>query len=210
MDRQMGRLRAELQTLGVAENTMLWFCSDNGPEGQAGKAPGSAGKLRGRKRSLFEGGVRVPGLLVWPAKIGSPRTVDLPYSTLDYYPTILDVLGIEVPSPDVPNQPMPIDGVSLLPLIDGKMTARPAPIAFESRGQVALIDNRYKLIRVGASQRNKPTSTGGSMLFDLQKDPSETTDLAAQQPETVKAMKQTLLKWQASCRNSAAGHDYRQ
>ena len=206
MDEQVGRLRGELRRLGVEENTMLWFCSDNGPEGAAGKAPGSAGPLRGRKRSLFEGGVRVPGILVWPAKIRSPRVVDAPCSTLDYFPTILDVLGFKMQG-----QPQPIDGVSLLPLIEGKISRRPRPIGFESGGQVALIDNRYKLIKSGGGRKKRkdPPAADGYMLFDLVEDPAETKDLAAKRPEIVEAMKKTLAEWQASCQASAAGKDYR-
>jgi arylsulfatase A-like enzyme len=203
MDDQMGRLRKELRESGVAENTMLWFCSDNGPEGGAG-GPGSAGPLRGRKRSLFEGGVRVPGILVWPAKIKTARVVDVPCSTLDYYPTILDVLGLEMP-----DQPGPVDGVSLLPLIEGKMTERPAPIAFQSGGQVSLVDNRYKLIKTaGGRGKKKQQQQEGFMLFDLVADPGETQDLAAQRPEILQAMQQTLQQWQASCRDSAQRKDY--
>jgi len=165
MDEQIGRLREELRRLGVAENTMLWFCSDNGPEGKSGKAPGSAGPLRGRKRDLFEGGIRVPGLLVWPARIKEPRVTDVPCCTSDYLPTILEVLGLKPQE-----HPLPLDGVSLLPLIEGRMTERPRPIGFQSAGQLALIDNRYKIIR---RRPNEPF-----MLFDLKEDPGEKVDLA--------------------------------
>ncbi len=183
MDEQLGRLRSELRELDVAENTMLWFCSDNGPEGSS-SAPGSAGHLRGRKRSLFEGGVRVPGLLVWPAKIKSPRVVDVPCSTLDYFPTVLDALGFQMQG-----QPTPIDGVSLLPLIEGKMSERPRPIGFQSSGQVSLVDNRYKLIKSGGRQRKPKRKPGqepktspqprpdGFMLFDLLPFPAERTTM---------------------------------
>src|SRR5690606_10359941 len=104
-----------------------------------GKAPGSAGPFRGRKRSLYEGGIRVPAIIEWPAKIDGGRTSDIAACTSDYFPTVLDVLDrrpIELVEP--------LDGVSLLPLIEGQMTKRPQPIAFESAGQLALIDNRYK------------------------------------------------------------------
>ena len=196
MDEQVGRLRGELESLGVADDTMLFFCSDNGPEGQSGKAPGTAGPLRGRKRSLFEGGVRVPGLLVWPAKITSARTVEMPCSTLDYFPTVMDVLGFGARAPMEP-----IDGVSLLPLIEDRMSVRPVPIGFESRNQVSLTDNRYKIY----------SSNGGKtfMLFDLVRDASEKKDIAAEKPEIVKAMRATLEAWRRSCKNSLAGKDYR-
>lgn len=195
MDDQVGRLRKELQELGVTDNTMVWFCSDNGPEGKDGKAPGSAGPLSGRKRSLLEGGVRVPGLLVWGDRIRKGRTVDMPCSTLDYFPTVMDVLGFKMDS-----QPEPIDGVSLLPLIEGKMKSRPVPIGFESRNQIALTDNRYKIY----------SSNGGKTfkLFDLIEDPSETKDLSERKPEVVKAMKATLDKWHSSCKRSLEGKDY--
>jgi len=195
LDEQLGRLREELRRLGVAENTMLWFCSDNGPEGRSGKAPGSAGPLRGRKRDLFEGGIRVPGILVWPARITKPRVTDVPCCTSDYLPTVLEVLGQQPQK-----HPLPLDGVSLLPLIEGRMEERPRPIGFQSGGQLALVDNRYKLIRRRA---NEPF-----MLFDLKEDPGEQTDLAGQLPEVLERMKQTVLAWQASCARSAAGADY--
>jgi arylsulfatase A-like enzyme len=197
MDEQIARLRSELEKLGIAENTMLFFCSDNGPEGQAPKAPGSAGPLRGRKRSLFEGGVRVPGLLVWPNKIKAPRTVDIPCSTPDYFPTVMDILGF-----GRNGQPEPIDGISLLPLVEGRVQSRPAPIAFESAKQVALTDNRYKIYS-GDSGRT-------FMLFDLVDDPSETTDLSAQRPDVVNSMKAVLTEWRKSCKKSLDGQDYRQ
>jgi len=193
MDEQMGRLRDELRRLGVAEHTMLWFCADNGPEHRTG--PGSAGSLRGRKRDLFEGGIRVPGLLEWPARLPRPRTTAVPCSTSDYVPTVLAALGFEMDG-----QPEPTDGVNLLPLIDGRMKERPRPIAFESRGQIALVDNRWKLLT-----RDKGKTW---MLFDLAADPAEKNDLAAEHPTVVADMRQTLDAWRASCQASRAGEDY--
>jgi len=199
LDEQMGRLRKELRAAGIADNTMLWFCSDNGPEGKDGKrgrTRGSAGSLRGRKRSLFEGGVRVPGLLEWPGRIKGGRVTDIPCCTSDYFPTVLDVLGFKMKG-----QPEPIDGVSLLPLIEGKMTKRLKPIGFESGNQVSLTDNRYKIY-----SKNKGKSY---MLFDLIEDPGETKDLSAEKPEILRTMEATLERWQASCKDSLVGKDYR-
>jgi len=189
LDEQMGRLRQQLRELGIAENTMVWFCSDNGPEG-------TAGLLRGRKRSLLEGGVRVPGLLEWPGRIKRGQITGIPCCTSDYYPTILDILGLKMKG-----QPQPIDGVSLLPLIEGKMAQRSRPIAFESGNQLALIDNRYKIY---SKDRGRTY-----MLFDLIEDPAETRDLAAEKPKTLKSMKVALEMWRSSCRNSLAGKDYK-
>ncbi len=197
MDEQVGRLRAKLRELGVERNTMLWFSSDNGPEGRRYNGNnGSAGPFRGRKRSLFEGGVRVPGLLIWPAKIAAPRVVKMPCCTSDYFPTVLDVLGHRMKG-----LPEPVDGISLLGVIEGKMTSRPVPIAFESRGQVSLTDNRYKLI----------SQDGGKayMLFDLLGDSGETKDLAAAKPQIVDRMRSILQRWRRSCKASLAGKDYK-
>ncbi len=214
MDEQIGRLRRELRELGVARDTMLWFCSDNGPEGRSphrGRTRGSTKGLRGRKRSLFEGGIRVPGLLEWPARITGPRTVTVPCSTSDYFPTVLEVLGFRMKG-----QPEPIDGVSLLPLIEGKMEGRPKPIGFETtdggeRGararfgspNLALIGNRYKFLSYLDEAR-----AGEDMLFDIALDPGERYNLVAEMPEVARRMKAALAEWKASCEASDRGEDY--
>jgi arylsulfatase A-like enzyme len=198
LDEQMGRLRSELRELGISDDTMVWFCSDNGPEGKDGKSGrtrGSAGPLRGRKRSLFEGGVRVPGLLEWPARMNAGQATDIPCSTSDYFPTVMDVLGFRMEG-----QPEPVDGVSLLPLIEGTMTERPLPIGFESRNQVSLTDNRYKIY-----SNNKGKTY---MLFDLLDDPGESNNIAARNSGLLEAMKMKLEAWRASCKESLAGRDY--
>jgi arylsulfatase A-like enzyme len=200
MDEQVGRLRDELRVLGVANDTMLWFCSDNGPEGKRRdeRTPGSAGPLRGRKRSLFEGGVRVPAVMEWPAMIGKPRVVTAPCCTSDYFPTVMDCIGDAPPGGRAPR-----DGVSLLTFIMGNADLRTVPIGFESGKQLALTGNRYKLI----------SRDGGKtfQLFDLIEDPGETRDLAAERPETAAAMAATLEEWRSSCKKSreenGAGED---
>ena len=97
-------------------------------------------------------------------------------------------------------QPEPIDGVSLLPLIEGKMTERPLPIGFESRDQVSLTDNRYKIY---SGDKGKSYA-----LFDLLDDPGETKDLAAEKPRILHAMKTKLERWRVSCKKSLDGKDY--
>ena len=203
MDEQMGRLRTALRDFKIAGNTMLWWASDNGPEGnqEDSNNPGTAGPWRGRKRSLFEGGVRVPAMLEWPARVKPGRRTDVVCSTLDYFPTILDLAGVKPAAPQRPS-----DGVSLRPLIDGSTKARPTPVAFETMGDargslhLALFENRYKLI---TDLDDKP-----DMLFDLTSDPAESRNLAAAMPERVKAMRARLVAWRESCRASHAGRDY--
>jgi len=120
IDRAVAHLRRQLRSLGIAENTLLWYTSDNGAQG-----PGSTGGLSGRKGSLWEGGIRVPAIIEWPARVRSPVTTNIPCGTVDIYPTLLEVAGVTVPG-----QPKPLDGISLLPLVDGKMTNRPKPLGF--------------------------------------------------------------------------------
>lgn len=204
MDEQIGRLREELTRLGIDKNTLIAFCSDNGPEG-GGSAPGSTGGLRGRKRSLFEGGVRVPGVIVWPARIQPGSTTDVPACTSDYLPTIVELLGAKR------LDKRPLDGVSLLELFDGKMSRRPRPIGFQSRGQLSLVDNRWKIIRSGGGKRQgkrNKDAADGFMLFDLVADRGEQMDVAKQHPEVVKEMAATVAAWQQSCRDSLDGKDY--
>ena len=215
LDEQVGRLRAELQRLGVADNTMLWYCSDNGPEGinhTTGRRRGSAGGLRGRKRSLFEGGVRVPGILEWPDRVRPGQSAAVPCSTLDYFPTVLATLGLELEG-----APEPVDGVNLLPLIEGRVKERPRPIGFQTPGadaqaverrlgspNHALIDNRYKLLSFVDEARDAE-----DLLYDITIDPGERYNLAAEQPEILARMKRTLGEWKESCARSERGDDYR-
>ena len=201
LDEQVGRLRKELRTLGIADNTLVTFCSDNGPEGNA-SAPGSAGHFSGRKRSLLEGGIRVPGLVEWPAKI-KPGVTAIPAVTSDYLPTILDLIGAEQ------TDKRPLDGISLVPLFKGKMKERGQPIGFQSAGQVALISDRYKIYGSGGRKKEQELTLPKLKLFDLKKDPSEKNDLAAQHPDLIKKMTATLKQWRKSCRHSDTGGDYK-
>lgn len=119
IDRAMGRLRRELEALDIRQNTLLWYTSDNGAQG-----PGSTGGLRGKKGSLWEGGLRVPCVIEWPARIKTPRRSDVVCGTVDIYPTVLDLARASVP------QQPPLDGLSLLPLLDGTMATRAKPLGF--------------------------------------------------------------------------------
>ncbi len=119
MDRAFGKLRAELRSLGIHENTILWYCSDNGGLSGVGTTGG-----RANKGSIYEGGLRVPAILEWPARIPRPRTTSVPCNTSDIYPTLLEIAGAR------PADQPPLDGLSLVPLIDGAMEARPKPMGF--------------------------------------------------------------------------------
>jgi len=120
MDAAMGLLRKELGALNIRDETLLWYTSDNG-----GLKPNSMGGLSGKKGSLLEGGIRVPALLEWPDRITKPRKTSVPCNTSDFYPTLLELAGAR----PIDNQP-PLDGISLVPLINGKMKERRKPMGF--------------------------------------------------------------------------------
>jgi arylsulfatase A-like enzyme len=215
MDRQVGRLNRLLKDLGLEDNTMLWFCSDNGPEGnglpQLATDPlfrrfyGSTGGLRGRKRSLFNGGVGVPALVKWPGVVRPGVEFAMPCSTLDYFPTIADLLAYAMPDR------RPMDGISLLPMLSGRMTARPAPIPYrflDRRRQMfdsptfALTDNQHKFLTNLSSHGDE------DLLFDLETDVAETTNILAGHRDRGRVMRRCLEEFAASCRRSHHGGDY--
>ena len=120
MDRAFGKLRQELKTLGINKNSILWYCSDNG--GQTKEYSSTGG--RGQKGQIYEGGLRVPAILEWPTRIPGPRITNIPCNTSDFYPTLLEIAGVTME-----NQP-PLDGISLMPLINNKMKNRIKPMGF--------------------------------------------------------------------------------
>jgi arylsulfatase A-like enzyme len=200
----MGTLRKGLRDLGIADNTMLWFNSDNGAWIDEKAAPdtyGSNGKLRGCKGQLWDGGIRVPGIIEWPARIKTPRVTNVPVVTSDIYPTLVDLLNIKIP-----NQTQPLDGISIMSLINEQMKERPSPIGFwhpegsKVMGDLAAwIDNRYKL-------QSRPGNK--FELYDMTVDLEEKNDIAVQHPEIVNRMKAELATWQESVRRSKDGNDY--
>jgi len=119
MDAAVGKLRSELKAMGISENTIVWYCSDNGGLPNLGVTGG-----RGHKGRIYEGGLRVPAILEWPKRITKPEITNIPCNTSDIYPTLLEIAGIN------PNRQVPLDGISLTALIDGKMTIRPKPMGF--------------------------------------------------------------------------------
>lgn len=165
IDRAMGRLRKELKKLGAAENTLLWYTSDNGA-----RRPGSTGGLRGQKGQLWEGGVRVPAIIEWPARIQKPRTTNVPASTVDIYPTLLELAQAK-PA----DQPKPLDGLSLVPLIDGRTKSREKPLGFwfyPERGRPVRSTDLLKQIRAEQSGDNSSKPKAEAEPRDA-RDPSQ-------------------------------------
>jgi len=191
IDRSIGMLRQGLRELKIEKDTIVWYCSDNGglPDD-----PESVGHLQGNKGSLFEGGIRVPGIIEWPGHI-KPMVTDCPASTMDIMPTIVDLL-------DLPSDSLleVHDGESIASLFEGTTPQRTHAIPFTAKA-LALIDGDFKLWSAG--KRNSPWK-----LFDLAKDPSETTDVSLKYPERFEAMKSELDTMLESIERSAEGGDY--
>lgn len=193
MDEQVGRLVQHLKDNGQYDNTLIFFCSDNGPEGNA-SAPGTTAGLRGRKRSIYEGGIRVPGFVVWGDKIKGGQRSEVPCFTSDYMPTILDILALEG------SNPHQLDGESIVPFTIGDNLAeeRTRPMVFLFDKQAAVVDNRYKLYFQG----------GEYELYDIIEDRSEQNNIIAQHPELEAKYKAVLLDHIAQYRSSFSGEEF--
>ena len=233
MDAAIGELRKGLREMDKHEDTLLWYTSDNG-----GLKPNSMGGLSGKKGNLLEGGIRVPAILEWPAKIPEPRTSSAPCNTSDFYPTLLELAGV---SP-LKGQP-PLDGISLVPLIEGKTDIRKKAMGFwdfpapgRGRRARAMLEALRKEQQAGEVKPapkeghvEKQYSTksfpgpaawidgdwkllrgkGAPKLFNLAKDFAEKNDISAKHPEKVADMQKALHSWQHSVTLSLNGEDYK-
>ncbi len=194
MDRSIGTLRAGLRDLQVADDTLLWFTSDNG--GLPNIEPGTVGNLRGFKGSLYEGGIRVPAIIEWAGGIPEPRITSYPAVTMDIFPTVAAVVGLQESAALQPQ-----DGTSLVPLFRGEPDRREHPIGFQHTGRLALIDNDLKIVAPDSDNRRYE-------LYDLAKDPSESNDLAHTESDTLARMRSAIEDFADSVAASHAGTDY--
>lgn len=193
-DRALGTLRSRLRELEVAENTMIWYCSDNG--GLPEIEPETVGGLRGNKGTIWEGGIRVPCIIEWEGHI-EPSITSYPASTMDIFPTIADLLNLPE---DVLLQP--VDGVSIKPLFqNGNIKVRKKPIPFIYQGQGALVDNEFKLVATNIEK-------GSFELFNLKKDKTESIDISEENPKKFEQLKSEFNQWIKSLENSIEGMDY--
>lgn len=177
LDDQVGDILEKLEVLGLTENTLVIFTSDNGPHQEGGADPdffNSNGPFQGYKRDLYEGGIRVPMLAKWPAKIPSGIEVDHISSFWDVMPTLCDLVGI--------NSPDNIDGISFLPTLMGEMNQPEHDYLYwefhEQNGKQAVRMGDWKAIRLNTFDKESDF-----LLFDLSKDPQETNNLSSVQPE---------------------------
>lgn len=193
MDRSIGTLRATLRELKVAEDTLFWFCSDNG--GLPKITPETVGGLRGFKNTLYEGGLRVPCVIEWPNAVKPGQVVDVPACTVDILPTVMEATG----SKDS-RLPKVLDGISLVSAFQGQYTKRSQPIGFRHTNRHAWIDHEWKLVQ--------PSPNSDWELYNLNNDRNEEDNLIAEQPAIAKRMKQQFVEWNETVETSIAGKDY--
>jgi len=206
MDRSLGALRSGLESLDALDNTLIWFCSDNG--GLPKIEPTTTGPLRGNKGTLYEGGLRVPCVLHWPAKLKAGRISEFPACATDIAPTILDLL--QLPSDSLVK---PVDGISLASVIEGEDIQRSRPMGFRYREGSAVVEYPWKLLRLAPAKRGKqkskqPAARTTGELYNLEQDIAETTDISEQHPEIAKRLATWLDDWNESVDASVAGQDY--
>ncbi|MEM6630392.1 MAG: arylsulfatase [Bacteroidota bacterium] len=182
LDRDIGKVLDMLEDLGLAENTLVLFTSDNGPHQEGGHDPtffNSAGNLRGIKRDLYEGGIRVPMIAHWKGTILPGRTTDHVSAFWDFLPTACELVGTEVPSG--------IDGISYLPtLLDSSQKEHEYLYwEFHERGgKQAVLKGNWKGIRLKVNE----DPYGPMELYDLSQDPVEEHNIAEEHPEVIAEM----------------------
>lgn len=182
MDRDVGRIMEQLKKRGLDQNTLVIFTSDNGPHREGGHDPDffkSSGPLRGIKRDLYEGGIRVPAIARWRGTIPEGTVSDHPWAFWDFFPTVAELTG----------QPAPrdTDGISILPALLGKAQRRHEFFywEFHERGFAQAVRmGDWKAVRFGLT---KPLE-----LYDLKKDPGEKNNVAAQHPDVVARIEKYL------------------
>ena len=173
MDESVGELFAKLAALGIDERTLVFFSSDNGPHAEGGNDPfffDSNGPLQGYKRSLHDGGIRVPAIARWPERIPAGTVSDLVWYFADFLPTVAEIVGFQAPGG--------IDGESILPVLLDDAPALDQRFLYwgGTRGRAeAARWGRWKAVRESPEQPLE--------LFDLMEDIGEKTDLAAKHPE---------------------------
>ena len=184
LDTQVGEIMALLEELGLADNTVLIFTSDNGPHEEGGADPeyfNHDGKFRGLKRSTHEGGIRIPFIVRWPGHVPAGSESDQPFAFYDLMPTFCEIAGIH----NWERRPWECDGISILPTLTGKKHQRQHDHLyweFHETDMLGVRRGNWKLV----------VHHGQCSLYDLAKDPHEDNDLAAQYPDVVRLLIQKI------------------
>ena len=184
LDDYVGQITAELDELGIADNTLIIFSSDNGPHREGGHDPeffNSNGIFKGAKRDLYEGGTRVPMIAAWPAKIKAGSESDHVSAFWDFLPTMAELTEQSLPGET--------DGVSMLPTLLGKPNQKQHEYLYwefaERKGRVAIRKGDWKAVRYKASiDPHSPLE-----IYNLASDPGEDVNIASQHPEVASELR---------------------
>lgn len=188
MDNAIGNVLGLVDSLGLGENTIVIFFSDNGGGGGSDNTP-----LTGGKATMWEGGLRVPCIIKWPAKIPKGQVLNNFLTSLEIFPTILAATGIEKPPSLI------LDGINILPLLTGEKNIEREEMFWELRGDLAA--------RVGDMKWSKSQRANG--LFDLSADIAERNDLSEKNPEQLKKVKDRFFMWQNEMQNAEPRGPYK-
>ena len=188
MDDAIGDILGELDKLGVADNTLVIFFSDNGGSGLADNTP-----LRGHKAQMFEGGIRVPFIARWPGHLPKGKVSDAFLSSLEVFPTLAAVAGAGMPSKVV------YDGFDMLPVLAGKASSERVEMYWQRRDDKAARYKNWKWVE----------SARGNGLFDLSSDIGEKKDLTASRPKIFRMMKERWSGWRRQMDEAAPRGPFR-
>ena len=195
VDDGVAEITRTLDRLGLSENTIIYFQSDNGPSRESRNwldgtedpyYGGTTGIFSGHKFSLFEGGIRVPALITWGSRI-APRTVDTPHIAADIFPTVLEACGGDAAE-------YTLDGKSLLGMMLGDEDCTHEYLFWEMENQTAVRYGNYKLVLNGRLTESEGPRAP-VFLSDLSTDPGEKKNLAEELPELCEKLKSAALKW---------------
>ena len=189
LDKHVGEVMAKLKALGLDKNTLVMFSSDNGVHSEGGIDPedfNSNGIYRGHKRDLYEGGIHAPMIAMWPAKIKSGTITNHISAFWDVLPTIANIVKAKTPTD--------INGISFLPTLISKKKQKLHDYLYwefhASNGKQAVRQGKWKAVKLNVLTKAKTITE----LYNLDEDPSETTDLAAKYPEKVAELKAIMDK----------------
>jgi len=199
VDDGVGEIRAELERQGILEDTVIYYQSDNGPSRETRNwldgtqdpyYGGTAGKLKGHKFSLYEGGIRIPALLSWPGHIPSEQVIDEVGAAMDIFPTFLKLAGIAVDDYEV-------DGSEIWQMVTERGPSPHTDVYWELEGQTAVRRGPWKLVMHGQLVEGAP-SEDEVHLANLDDDMGERHNLAAQEPELTAELREAAQRWRAN------------
>lgn len=181
LDRHVGEVSKQLEELGIAENTMVIFMSDNGASGRFEGELDSSGNLRGYKRNLYEGGIRTPLIVRWPGNVKPGSTSNINTYSADFFPTFCELAGVSIP------KSLPIDGLSILPTLTGKGKQKTHRCLY---WQSTIRKKEKEAVRMGDLKFVRNASNKWE-VYNLAKDPSESNNVV----ETHQKELKEVLDW---------------